>query len=311
MRRVLAMIFLCLPLLCFTYSAGAETSTCLICHGAMKGTIQKEDVLINVNVDGEKYLNSVHGGFDCIVCHKQFVSNPHEPAKITNVPQGIATLASKISHKAKADPIALAACTECHGDIYKSWQASEHGKNIIDKKQRDGAICTDCHGASHYITPKSAAASLVHKKNVVKSCGGCHAKEDLAKKYNFGKHIIERYNESFHGKKYLLGHPDAPTCVDCHSYHDVKKWDDPKSPVAWNNRTETCGRCHKDAAKKFVTAITHKPIGKDNPIPYYFGKGLTVLLLSVFAFVIGHVVLEAFAEIRDRVFRKKKGGHHE
>ena len=83
------------------------------------------------------------------------------------------------------------------------------------------------------------------------------------------------------------------------------------SPVAWNNRTETCGKCHKGATKKFVTAITHKPIGRDNPIPYYFGKGLTVLLLSVFVFIVSHLIVEAFSEIRDRVFRKKKEEHHE
>ena len=133
----------------------------------------------------------------------------------------------------------------------------------------------------------------------------------MAKKYNFGTHILERYYESFHGKKYILGHQNAPVCTDCHSYHDVKQWEDPMSPVAWDNRTETCGKCHKGATKKFVTAITHKPIGKDNPIPYYFAKGLTVLLVSVFLFIVGHVILEAFAEIRDRVFRKKKEEHHE
>jgi hypothetical protein len=81
--------------------------------------------------------------------------------------------------------------------------------------------------------------------------------------------------------------------------------------VAWDNRTLTCGKCHKGATKKFVTAITHKPVGRDNPIPYFFEKGLIVLLLSVFAFTVSHVILEAFSEIRDRVLRKRKEEHHE
>jgi hypothetical protein len=33
---------------------------------------------------------------------------------------------------------------------------------------------------------------------------------------------------------------------------------------------------------------------------------LIILTISVFAFVVGHVLLEAYSEIRDRVFRKKK-----
>jgi nitrate/TMAO reductase-like tetraheme cytochrome c subunit len=277
----------------------------------MKGKIKSEKGLVDVNVDSERYAQSVHGGIDCITCHKQFTANPHQPPKEGDIPTDVATLASRISIKAKVDPVAMAACVECHGDIYSSWEGSIHGENIIEKKQTDGAACTDCHGSPHYITPKTDSASLVQKKNVVKVCGECHEKEDIAKKYNLGTHILERYYESFHGKKYVLGHQKAPTCIDCHSYHDIKKWDDTKSPVAWDNRMKTCGKCHEGATKKFVTAITHKPIGKDNPVVYYFEKGLIILLLGTFAFIVGHVVLETYSEIRDRFFRKGREGHRE
>jgi hypothetical protein len=279
----------------------------------MKGKVRTEGgALIEVNVDGDKYAGSVHGGFDCLMCHKQYSPNPHEPAKGSNISKNVALLAGKIAHKAKVDPVALAACVECHEESYKSVTDSVHGKNVIEKIQSDGALCTDCHGSPHYITPKNTETSLVNKKNIVKTCGECHENEPLVKKYNLGTHILDRYYGSFHGKKYIIGHPNAPTCVNCHSYHDVKNWDDPKSPVAWDNRIETCGKCHKGATKKFVASITHKPIGKDNPIPFYFEKGLIVLLLSVFAFILGHVILEALSEIRDKVLRKgKEEGHHE
>lgn len=311
MKKIL-LVFLPLCFVLWSASlAEAETFTCLVCHGVMEGKIRTETgAVIDVNVDGERYASSVHGGFDCITCHKQFSPNPHEPVKMSSVPQNIRLLAEQISKKARVDAVALSACIECHEDIYKAVIESIHGQNIVKKKQVDGPLCLDCHGSPHYIMPKNNLSSMVHRKNSVKVCGDCHEKEDAAKKYGWGKHILERYYESFHGKKYIIGHPDAPTCSDCHSYHDVKAWDEPESPVAMDNRIETCGKCHKGATKKFVTAITHKPIGKDNPIPYYFGKGLTLLLLSVFAFILGHVVLEAYSEIRDRVFRKK-GGRHE
>jgi hypothetical protein len=277
----------------------------------MKGKIKAEKGLVDVNVDSERYAQSVHGGIDCISCHKQFSASPHQPLSEKDIPGDFAALASKISVKAVVDPVALAACAECHGDIYNAWTESIHGANVIDKKQPDGAFCTDCHGSPHYIVPKTSAESLANMKNVVKACGECHEKEDIAKKYNLGTHILERYYESFHGKKYILGHETAPNCTNCHGYHDIKKWDDPKSPVAWDNRMETCGKCHEGATKKFVTAITHKPIGKDNPVVYYFEKGLILLLLGTFLFIVSHVILETYSEIRDRFFRKRKGEHHE
>jgi hypothetical protein len=121
MKRVLFAVFVCISLLIFYYETGADTFTCLTCHGAMKGKIKTEKgVLIDVNVDGERYAQSVHGGFNCITCHKQFGSNPHESKKSGNVSHDVATLASKLSHKAKVDAVALASCSECHGDAYKS-----------------------------------------------------------------------------------------------------------------------------------------------------------------------------------------------
>jgi hypothetical protein len=178
------------------------------------------------------------------------------------------------------------------------------------KKQQDGALCLDCHGSPHYIVSDKSAASMVNRRNIVETCGGCHEKEDIAKKYGMGTEIVEKYDESFHGKKYRLGHQGVPTCINCHGAHDIKKWDDPASPVSWGRRTVTCGRCHPGANRKFVAAITHKPVGKDNPIPFYAEKGLIVLTVATIAFVILHVFLEAYADIRDRVFRKEKEDSH-
>ena len=63
----------------------------------------------------------------------------------------------------------------------------------------------------------------------------------------------------------------------------------------------TCGKCHKGANEKFIPAITHKRPG---PIPHYAEKGLMLLVIGVFAFIISHVLLEAMSDIRDSVFRK-------
>jgi hypothetical protein len=145
--------------------------------------------------------------------------------------------------------------------------------------------------------------------NLLHTCGNCHERAEIARKYGFSTHVIEKYKESFHGKKYILGHRGVPICDDCHGSHYITGVDAPDSPVAGDNRVETCGQCHEGA--KFAAAPAHKYIGKDNPIPYYGEKALIVLVLGVFGFTISHVLLEAFSELRDYAFRKDKGGHNE
>ncbi|MCX7794828.1 MAG: hypothetical protein N2257_10575 [Thermodesulfovibrionales bacterium] len=301
-RLLLSVIFL---IIMFQISH-AETYTCLVCHSAMKQKIKTEGgEVIDLYIDEERYSSSVHGFLSCDSCHKLFSENPHEkPSKA--IPSNLVDMFNKMKPKARVDGVALVACLDCHPGIYNDYAESIHGKNIILKKLKDGPSCIDCHGSAHYIVSRNSKESPVNRWNIVDTCGGCHNNEQIAKKYGYGLHIVEKYNHSFHGKKYRLGHENAPHCSDCHSYHAVRKWDDPQSPMAMNNRKETCGRCHKGATEKFVSAITHRPIGKDNPIPYFAEKGLMILTISVFAFITLHVILEIYAEIRDYVFRKKE-----
>lgn len=306
MKRPMSFFLLVLPLFLLSSLSHAETYTCLVCHSAMKQKIKTEQgAVIDLWIDEDRYMNSVHGFASCDTCHKPFSENPHQkPSK--SVPENLINLFTKMKAKAKVDGVALVACAECHPDVYRDYEESVHGKNIMEKKAVDGPSCIDCHGPAHYIVSKNSKDSRVNKWNVVNVCGNCHNQEEIARRYGYGLHIVEKYNESFHGKKHRLGHENAPTCVDCHGYHSVKKWDDPQSPVAMANRKSTCGKCHKGATDKFVVAITHKPIGKDNPVPYYTEKVLMILTISVFAFITVHVILEIYAEIRDKVFRKKE-----
>lgn len=306
--KSLLLLFLLQFLFYLSPPAFAETSSCLSCHGSMKGKVMTEKGnIIDLNIDAERFSNSVHGSIDCSLCHKTYKGNPHQPP-VKDAPKKIAELAGIVALKAKTDPVAYASCVDCHEKSDKMVIESVHWRNIAEKKQTDGPLCLDCHGSAHYIMPSKAKESAVNKWKIVQTCGRCHEKEDIAKKYNFSTEIIKKYAESFHGKKHKLGHEGAPTCIDCHGSHSIKKWEDPASPVSWEKRTETCGRCHAGANRKFVTAITHKPTGKDNPIAYYAEKILIILTISVFAFVVGHVLLEVYSEIRDRVFRKKKEG---
>jgi hypothetical protein len=82
--------------------------------------------------------------------------------------------------------------------------------------------------------------------------------------------------------------------------------EDPSSPVASvENKKKTCGKCHEGATDKFVAAITHQPL---HPIAHWAEIGLILLTLGTFVFIIVHVLLDIYADIRDRLFRK--GGSH-
>lgn len=284
-------------------ASGAGPSSCLICHNSMSGSVTTESgQTINIRIDASRYEASVHGFMSCADCHKKFDENPHiKPSE--KVSQDILMLSEKISLKAKVDPIAYSACNDCHGETYNHVLSSPHGENIVTKKESDGALCLDCHGSPHYIVKSDNPASPVTHANVVETCGHCHGDKELTKKYGIETNVLTSYTESFHGKKHHLGHRKVPTCVNCHGYHDIKRKDDPASPVFATNKKKTCGACHKGANDKFVAAITHKPVG---PIPHYTEIALILLTLGVFSFIVLHVLLEAYSDIRDAVFRRKR-----
>lgn len=305
MRRALVLL---VPLL-FLWTAAASASECLICHSAMSGKVKTaKGAVIDINVNSAEFSNSVHGGFECTECHVNFSAGAHQAPNGNGEPD-VAALVPFTSKKSKSAPVALAACVRCHKPIYDDLKASVHGENIFVKKENDAPLCLDCHGNPHYIVPRASEKSKVNHANVLETCGRCHEDKEIYQKYNMSPYVIEKYKESFHGKKYILGHKRVPICNDCHGAHKIVKVTDPDSPVAGEGKVHTCGKCHKGATAKFAAAPAHKYIGAENPIPYYGEKALIVLLLGVFIFIVAHVILESWAEIRDRVFRKED--HHE
>jgi hypothetical protein len=278
--------------------AATDATTCLACHGSMEGA---------VNVDQEKFSKSVHGAMnDCLICHLTLKGSQHQGLSGGTPDSAVQALAAELSPKSTKDSIAQAACVTCHPDIFAVYKASVHGQNVIIKKSFDGPVCSSCHGSPHTIQPKTSKESAVNHFNVVQTCGVCHEEKMMSEKYGFSAHVMERYKESFHGRKLKVGHSGAPSCASCHGSHDIRSAMDAASPVAGENKKKTCAKCHAGATDKFVAAITHKPM---HPISHFTELALIVLTISVFAFICIHVLLDIIADIRDRLFRK--GGKHE
>src|SRR5512142_2382011 len=112
MRKWLYSALLLLLTLVLVPAAGAapDAATCLGCHGSMEGA---------VNVNQEKYSKSVHGSFDCVMCHMTLKGAQHQGLS-GKADKATLDLASAISSKSKIDPVAQAACAQCHPDIYEA-----------------------------------------------------------------------------------------------------------------------------------------------------------------------------------------------
>jgi cytochrome b subunit of formate dehydrogenase len=122
-------------------------------------------------------------------------------------------------------------CMMCHGDkgLTKEDSAGKEISLYVDENAFSNSIhsalgCESCHAgvkAEFHETPPERV-----------DCGACH------------EEMFELYQSGYHWKKRVQGVADAPTCGDCHGYHDIRGVDDEKDPAFRANQPKTCGNCH-------------------------------------------------------------------
>ena len=136
------------------------------------------------------------------------------------------------------------------------------------------AACMACHG--HQTPPRKSGkgpkappfldaskfADSVHAGN---GCASCHSDVDLASHpakpagpvvcANCHDKAAGTYETSVHGMARKAGDTGAAQCTDCHGVHDIKKVNNPISPVNRDNLGATCGQCHPDAVKDWRGSI--------------------------------------------------------
>ncbi len=235
-------------------AGGASTTDCASCH----------------DQEASNFKTSVHGTLACTNCHTAIRGYPHQAntAKVecnTCHAESVAGVAASVH--AKAGP---AACQGCHGDIHSILPKTDpksavyalnmpktcgscHGNAELAKRNglhevyslymdsihgfalaKDGLLvaanCSSCHG-SHKILSKTDPHSRTFRTNIPDTCGSCHAGAEQA------------YLSGTHGKLMQSGHAGAPSCVDCHTAHQIAA----ANSVPWEVKTTaTCGGCHKE-----------------------------------------------------------------
>lgn len=198
-----------------------EKNNCLGCH-------KRVDVKLMLP-------SSVHKNLACADCHNYISKN------LANHPKNVGATQ-------KAD------CYVCHNQIAKEHKESIHGISLSEGID-DAAKCWDCHG-SHNIQHVKSESSLVHPKNLAKTCGNCHDNPEFQKKHDIGiKNPGAGYTNSVHGKLLSNGRTDGATCVKCHGTHNIKNMVQPGSTISTFNIPNLCGQCHKKESEEYQQSI--------------------------------------------------------
>ena len=150
-----------------------------------------------------------------------------------------------------------ATCGRCHGKTAEmekfhlrerspivSYEQSVHGIAVLQKKEINAAVCTDCHG-SHDLHKSTNPASKLNWQNTPTTCGKCH------------ENVMQTYQRSVHGAAVKAGVRDAPVCTDCHGEHSITAVKLATSRVSPANIPDTCGQCH--AATRIIAQYRLPP----------------------------------------------------
>lgn len=233
--------------------------------------------------------------------HYQVLSSGDLKAPLCTDCHGAHSVASLAQPRAK---ISLT-CSQCHQSLYGQYAESVHGKALIEENNYDVPVCTDCHRSHTIEDPRTAAFRL----QSVELCSSCHGNERLMQKYGISTNVVKSYLQDFHGRSVaLIGRENKDiwvkeaVCTDCHGVHDIRKVEDPNSPVIKANLVATCAKCHSDATANFPGAwLSHyEPSVNKTPLVFFTRWFYRILIPFILVGLSIHVLLDLWRTITNR-----------
>lgn len=270
--------------------------TCLMCHGDKSlGAATERGESLDLYVAEDSLKGTPHEGFSCTDCHigaKTFEDIPHNDGKPLDLKcaqchSGVIKEYKESVHGRflKEGDRESAFCGDCHGkhnifpasdrrstvnkfnlpktcaqcheggamlkthkvgdpEAARHFIDSIHGRALLVNGLNVAPSCNDCHG-DHDILPSEDENSPIHKSKVSKTCGKCHTL------------VEEVYNESIHGKLFLEGDPRGPSCVSCHTSHEIVSAVKPEFRLSIDNK---CGQCHEEPLEHYRETFHGKAI---------------------------------------------------
>lgn len=198
-------------------------SGCMVCHGDPALVRARDGVVRSYYIPDEAIASSAHADTSCVGCHLDFTYKaPHGDADWTVT--------------------AKSSCRNCHEQASLDFGIGVHRPSVpstrtvevsVESTEAPKPLCGDCHGA-HDIswlatdTPEARAGKRAIHADGWQVCGRCH--EDY----------WDNYDDYYHGAAYKRGAADAPSCWDCHGWHEILPSDERASLVNDAHLVETC-----------------------------------------------------------------------
>ncbi|HAM53189.1 MAG TPA: hypothetical protein DCP92_21740 [Nitrospiraceae bacterium] len=272
---------------------GIEEQYCLSCHGHSLTMSFKDGETLSFSVEKSALENSAHNEIACSGCHVGFSSSEHPHRifksrreytlasaencrrchfdKYTETRESIHyILISRgdlrapsctdchgfhtVSRRSREKVSAAGKCRKCHQGIYDLYAGSVHGKALLDERNRDVPVCTDCHVAHEIIDPLTP----VYRRKIPEICRNCHTDKTIMGKYALSTDITT-YVSDFHGtslvfdkkRRKLFLNPASPVavCTDCHGSHTIRRTWSSDTAVVKANLQKRCRQCHGATVK--------------------------------------------------------------
>ncbi len=218
---------------------------CLACHD--DPSAKRADGR-SVAVSAKAFAASVHGegGIACVNCHADL-------ARATEFPH--------------AEKLARVDCAGCHDEQVKQYAVSVHAEARRASPQSVAATCTDCHGI-HDIRSAKDPDSPTYHLNLVRTCGRCHGNDEIIRQGRIAiGNVVTDFQDSIHGQALLKsGLMVAPTCSDCHGFHDIRRKTSPESRVNRLAVPDTCGKCHEGIERQYRASVHGSALKEGNPL---------------------------------------------
>ena len=147
-------------------------------------------------------------------------------------------------------------CLDCHSVLPDVLGVSQD-RFSQDIHSQKGLSCVSCHGGDPTSDDPEKAMSLkagwkgkIDRQHIPQLCASCHSDPAYMRRFNPSLRTdqLSQYKTSVHGIRLAAGDTKVAVCTDCHSVHDLRAPNDPRSTVNPVNVANTCARCHADAA---------------------------------------------------------------
>ncbi|HNN79818.1 MAG TPA: hypothetical protein PKL30_13115, partial [Leptospiraceae bacterium] len=257
---------------------------CNKCHAMNNFSYLNEDLksLKNLTVNTEEFKNSAHGKLNCIDCHKETKSYPHN----TDLP--------KVGCNSDCHSIDKEGKTYTHSKQENEFNDSIHTKGKI-KSNPDSPTCINCHGYTNVHNIKKVTKTITQGEKI-SQCIVCHDNKEMMIRNKVEADAVESYRQSFHYKAVKFGGISSATCQDCHAVHKILPKDNQEASIHPNKVSDTCGQsgCHEGVKLNFaMSGANHLKLRVEKePILYWEEKMFQILTGGTMAMLVVGIILD-------------------